>query len=329
MRMRLSIYFPVCFLLLSCAPKKVHSESNPEKHIIRFDIVLYQYLTQNKPDEVLAEYQPFLDEYGEKVMGIGRSDSAGFYNRLKNFFSEPTLMQLYRDEQIRFSDISALQTELVAGMETLLRRFPNLQCPKIYLHVSGWRQNVIVSDETLSLSADKYLGTDYPLYQDFFYEYQRQGMAPGRMAPDYLLGFLMANFPFKGNEEILLDRMIYEGKLRYILSQLLPGRKPWEYTGYTQAQYLWCNEQRDRIWKSILENQHLFRPDYTTTSSYLKEAPTTSTLSASSPGRVGIWLGFQIVASYMENHPATDWQVLMNRTDYVEFLKEARFNPRR
>jgi hypothetical protein len=31
----------------------------------------------------------------------------------------------------------------------------------------------------------------------------------------------------------------------------------------------------------------------------------------------------------MENHPATDWQTLMNRTDYAEFLKEARFNPKK
>ena len=327
--MRLSIYLTVGLLLLGCSPKKVRSESYPDEHIIRFDSVLYQYLTQNKPDEFLDGYRTFLDEYGEKVMGIGRSDSAGFYDRLKNYFSEPTLMQLYGEEQVRLSDISTLNTELFSGMEILLQHFPELRRPKIYLHVSGWGQNVIVNDEMLSLSADKYLGSDYPLYQDFFYDYQRQGMSPDRMAPDFLLGFLMANFPFQGNEEVLLDRMVYEGKLRYILSQLLPERKTWEYAGYTQAQYAWCNEQRERIWKSALGNQHLFRPDYPITSAYLNEAPTTSTLPSDSPGRVGIWLGFQIVVSYMNNHPATDWQALMNRTDYVEFLKEARFNPKK
>ena len=325
--MRVSVYLAICFSLLSCSPQKVRGESNPENSIIRFDAVIYQYLTQNEPDEVLSEYRTFLDEYGEKVLGIGRSDSIGFYDRLKQYFSEPTLMQIYGDEQILFSDISALQTELLSGMDVLFQHFPELHRPQIYLHVSGWGQNVVVSDEILSLSADKYLGLDYSLYQDFFYEYQRQGMAPDWMAPDYLLGFLMANFPFQGNEEVLLDRMIYEGKLRYMQSQLLPQRKTWEYTGYTQVQHDWCTKHRDRIWKSILDNQHLFRPDYLTTSAYLKDAPATATFSSDSPGRVGIWLGFQIVVSYMENHPETPWQTLMNRTDYVEFLKEARFNP--
>ena len=327
--MRFPVYLTICFLFLGCSPKKVYSESNADKQIIRFDAVLYQYLTQNEPDEFLSGYRTFLDEYGEKVINIGRSDSVGFYDRLKAYFSEPTLAQLYRDEQDCFAGITDLQMELLSGMETLLQHFPELHPPKIYLHVSGWGQNVIVSDEMLSLSADKYLGADYPLYQDFFYDYQRQGMSPDRMAPDYLLGFLMANLPFHGNEEVLLDRMVYEGKLRYILSQLLPERNPWEYTGHTQAQSVWCNDHRDRIWKSILESQHLFRPDYLTTSAYLKDAPSTSTLPSESPGRVGIWLGFQIVVSYMANHPETEWPALMSRTDYAEFLKEARFNPKR
>ncbi|MDR0543439.1 MAG: gliding motility protein GldB [Dysgonamonadaceae bacterium] len=315
------------FLLLSCSPKKAGSESGPDRKTIRFDRVLYQYLIRNEPDEVLTEYRDFLDEYGEKVIGIGRSDSAGFYDRLKKYFSEPTLMQLYGDEQACLADIPAVDAELSSGMETLLKHFPNLRRPKIYMHVSGWGQNVIVTDDILSLSADKYLGADYPLYPEFFYEYQRQGMSPDRIVPDYLLGFLMANFPFQGNEDVLLDRMIYEGKLRYILSQLLPGRKIREFTGYTQEQYDWCNHHRGRIWQSILENRRLFLPDYPTTSAYLNEAPSTSTLPADSPGRTGIWLGFQIVASYMKHYPATDWQALMDRTDYVDFLKEARFNP--
>jgi len=316
----------ICFLLIACSSQK---KLDTDAQIIRFDTALYQYLTQNEPDGFLDEYRTFLDEYGEKIIGIGRSDSAGFYSRLREYFSESTLMQLYSDQQVLFSDISALNAELSSGMEILLKQFPELRRSKIYLHVSGWLQNVVVSDEILSLSADKYMGADYSLYPEFFYEYQRQNMLPERVAPDYLLGFLMANFPFRGNAEVLLDRMIYEGKLRYILSRLLPKRKMWEYVGYTGEQHKWCNTHRDRIWKSILDNQHLYRPDYFTTDIYLKDAPTTATLSPDSPGRVGVWIGFQIVVSYMERHPTTDWRTLMNQTDYVAFLKESRFNPKK
>jgi hypothetical protein len=327
MNIRISVFLVFGLLCLGCSHKKAFSESHPDRQIIRFDTTLYHYLTANDTNNTLAADSSFLDEYGEKVIYIGKTDSTGFYERLRNYFSEPTLMQLYRDEQTAFSDISEINAELSAGMETVLQHFPSLHRPAVYMHVSGLNQNVIVTDSILSLSADKYLGADYPLYRDFFYDYQRQLMSPDRIVPDYLLGFLMANFPFRGNEEVLLDRMLYEGKLRYFLFRALSGREVWESVAYTREQYTWCSERQSRIWKSILENQHLFKPDYLTTMQYLKAAPNTATLPLDSPGQVGIWLGFRIVAAFMDHHPETDWPELMDRTDSAELLKEAKFNP--
>jgi hypothetical protein len=325
--MRIFGLFILLTFIVGCSGKKVYGESNPDLQIIRFDETLYQYLIQNKSDSVLDGYKTFLNEYGEKVIYAGNIDSLGFYERLKMFFSEPTLMELYQDEQSQLADITGINEELSYGMETLLSAFPSLKQPEIYIHVSGLNQNVIVTDEILSLSADKYLGADYPLYQDFFYEYQRQLMSPDRIVPDYLLGFMMANFPFEGNEEILLDKILYEGKLRYILSRLIPHREAWEYVAYNKEQYSWCVTHQSKIWKLILENRHLFTPDFTTTSQYLKEAPYTASLPVESPGRVGIWLGYQIIGSYMENHPQVSLPELMNTTDYRELLKQSKYKP--
>ena len=89
------------------------------------------------------------------------------------------------------------------------------------MHVSGFNQNVLVGDSLLSLSIDKYMGKDYPLYQDFFYDSQKLKMQRGLVVPDYLAGWLMSEYPFAGKENVLLDRMIYEGKIKYLLSQAL------------------------------------------------------------------------------------------------------------
>lgn len=327
--MHIRFYFCLIFsfLLLSCSHKKVFSESNPDLQIVRFDSNLYHYLTANKKDSALISSKSFLDEWGEKVIHIGKSDSAGFYKRLHNYFSEPTLMALFRDEQVQFADISDINTELSAGMETLLQHLKTLKQPKIYMHVSGLNQNVIVNDEFLSLSADKYMGSDYPLYQEFFYDYQRQLMSPDRIVPDYLLGFLMANFPFKGNDEVLLDKMLYEGKLRYLISQALPNRKAHEIVAYTPQQYDWCKNHESHIWKTILENQHLFQPDFVRTELYLKEAPYTPSLPSESPGRVGIWLGYQIISAYMKHQSKTTWQELMEQTESLKLLQESKYKP--
>lgn len=70
-----------------------------------------------------------------------------------------------------------------------------MQIPAIYMHVSGFNQNVLVGDSLLSLSIDKYMGKDYPLYQDFFYDSQKLKMQRGLVVPDYLAGWLMSEYP--------------------------------------------------------------------------------------------------------------------------------------
>jgi hypothetical protein len=327
-RLACVLFSVISFLFLGCSGKKMYGEENCRWPIQRFDTDLYAYLYRNDSSVFSGNSRLFLDEFGKHVIYIGASDSLGFEERLKQYFSNPVLQDLYKDEQEKMGDISQINKELAYSMELLFTHFPSMKPPRIYMHVSGLSQNVVVTDDILSLSADKYLGTDYPLYQGFFYDYQRQLMTPERIVPDYLLGFMMANFPFKGNEEILLDKILYEGKLRYLLSCLLPDRKVWEYVAYNKEQYQWCSAHEAKIWMSVLENKHLFTPDYKTTGQYIKPAPYTAFLPVESPGRVGVWLGFRIVCSYMKNNPQTSLSELIAIDDNNEFLKKSKYKPR-
>ena len=216
---------------ISCSGT-IANEDAPEYPIIRFDTDLFNYLTQNNPESLIQDHADFINIFGEGILRIGNPDSSDFYPHLKEYFSEPTLMGIYKDEQAVFADMTKINKELSNGLHIFFEQFPEIKPPKVYTHVSGFGRNVVVTDDILSISADKYLGSDYPVYQNFFYDYQRQLMTPDRIVPDYLLGFMMANLPFSGDEDVLLDRILYEGKLRYIISQLLPDRNDWEYVAY-------------------------------------------------------------------------------------------------
>ncbi|MDR0547272.1 MAG: hypothetical protein LBG77_06795 [Dysgonamonadaceae bacterium] len=311
MKIQSLILVIVACLIIGCKKDNLYSDFQ----IQRFDTDYFRYITGNIPMDSLQKYHPFLEDYLQKVISEDTD------------FSDSTLMQIYQDEQRLFANISGLQREIAAGMQQLLQNFPQLSEPQVYIHVSGWNQHVVAGENYVSLSADYYLGADYPLYRAFFYDYQLAQMTQERMAPDLFLGFLMSEFPFRGKESALLDKMLYEGKLRYILSKILPERKAWEYTAYTQEQYEWCRHNQSRIWKTILEKQHLFRSDYTTTMQYLREAPYTATLPVESPGRVGVWLGFQIISAYMKQNPQTAWPALMNENDYLLILRESKYRP--
>jgi hypothetical protein len=327
MKNRFNVFFTACMFAVSCSGKKACDSDGGGFAIVRADSAVFEYIVRELPDSVLDGYRDFLDVLGERVIYIGRTDSAGFYGRLKRYYSEPSLMGIYRDELALFTDVERTGREIDGGLDVLIGHFPEIRRPKVMMHVSGLNQSVIVTDSFVSISADKYLGSDYGAYKLFFSEYQRLNMRPDRMAMDCLLGFAMANMPFTGDADVLLDRMVYEGKLRYLLSRLLPGREEREYVGYTVGQYEWCNDNCGRVWRLLHGGGRLLAPDRIATAGYFQDAPQTALLPAGAPGRVGVWFGYRIVSDYMALHPETGLKRLMEMTDYRLLLTESKFRP--
>lgn len=319
--------FLYCLLQISCNERKLFAEES-KITVIRFDQDLYKYLHEEKTQsELTEEHKEFLDLYGEAVIGIGKSDSAQFFPKLKEFFSNEVLRQLYQDELNTFHDISKLEEELSFGLNFLASSFDSLSVPGIGMHTSGLNQNIVVSGEFLSISADKYLGEDYPLYADYFYDYQRQNMHPGRVVPDILLGLLMSSLPAPSQQASLLDWILYEGKLRYILSLSLPYRSDAELIGYKEIQENWNKANETDIWKKILKEKHLFSTDRLIIDKYINEAPYTAPISDKSPGRIGVWVGYQIIRAYMKGAQDKSLQDLMNDSDSQEILRRSKYKP--
>ena len=193
------------------------------------------------------------------------------------------------------------------------------------MHVSGFNQNVLVGDSLLSISIDKYLSEEYPLYQDFFYDFQRRLMTPEHIVPDYLAGWLMSEYPFEGKENVLLDRMIYEGKIKYLIHQAFPELKPEVLMGYTETSYNWCKENESNLWKAIIDRKHLYTPDLMTTNKYFDNVPSIF-LASDAPGNLGSWLGWQIIDKYMRETNSTP-EALMQNNDSQAILTDSKYKP--
>ena len=200
-----------------------------------------------------------------------------------------------------------------------------MQIPAVYMHVSGLQQNILVADSLLSVSIDKYLGSDYPLYKDFFHNYQLQKMTPEHIVPDYLKAWLLSEYPFNGNNSALLDRMIYEGKIKYVIQKALPQVLPEILWGYTSSEYQWCKKNEKIIWQTIIERNHLYTPDAATTAGYFADRPS-DFISNDAPGNLGSWIGRQIVAKYMDRTKSSIEDLIKNN-NYQEILRVSRYKP--
>lgn len=294
--------------------------------IHRFDKALYQLITSTDTAleaELVREYPQMLDILGKGVLNLRSLDTEGFFSKLRAYYGEPTLNKLYQDALHYYEDIDEIEEKLSAAFTFLRNELPDFPIPAIYMHVSGLNQNVLVGDSLLSLSIDKYLGAGYPLYQDYFYAPQRIHMTSQHVVPDYLIGWLMAEFPFEGNERVLLDRMVYEGKLRYVVCRALnqPLSAPMLFIPEVEH---WCETHEAEMWRQIIERKQLYTPDQLTTDSYFDEMISPFSRS-DAPGSVGVWIGFRIVKRYMEESGVSLREMLT--TDAQTILTAAKYRP--
>jgi hypothetical protein len=320
-------------LLLCCFACKgqrgdVFSSADPVR-IHRFDKALLRLIESGNDvaiqGELLCDYPEMMNLLGKGVLNMQTPETPGFFERLTNYYSEPTLKGLYRDAVALYDSISDIEQQLGSAFAYLETAFHGMPLPQMYMHISGLNQNVLVAERLLSISIDKYMGKEYPLYRRFFSGFQREKMQRSHIVPDYLSGWLMSEYPFTGKEDVLLERMIYEGKIKYIVSQALPDLPPHVLMGHTEEAYEWCKTNEPAIWKSIIARKHLYTPDLMTTRKYIEDTPTTS-LTGDAPGNPGIWIGLQIVRKYITETGATP-EKLMQETNAQEILAQSEYKP--
>ena len=305
-------------------------------NINRFDSVLFSWIEADDPiilAEIRNDYPIMLEMLGKALFQndflINDTDSSVFFDYLINYYSEPTLKTLYKDAityySADFSRIHQIEEELSYGFTLLKKQFPSMQIPAVYMHVSGLQQNMIVADSLISCSIDKYLGSDYPLYKEFLYDYQYKSMVPERIAKDCFNVWLKSEYPFNGKDNELLDRMIYEGKIIYIITQTGNDYKYQNITSLTDDEYKWCLEYESALWTTIIERKHLYTPDAATTSKYFQPSPSVF-ISENAPGFLGSFIGYRIIERYMKQTKST-CEELINNKDAQDILRKSKYKP--
>lgn len=318
------------FVLTSCIgqnTKVTAVKADSPVTITRFDREIHELVEKDDSllfRQITERYPEMFDVFGKGVLNMQSVDRPGFLEKLVNYFSEPTLWSLYNQSLEKYKDVSEIEYRLADAFAFVQTNFPAIRIPSVYMHVSGLNQTILVGEQVLSVSIDKYMGEDYPFYEDFFYEYERRLMTEKYIVPDCLAGLLLSEYPFEGNENVLLDRMIQEGKIKYLLEKALPWLSARELLGYNDAEMNWCHEQEKMLWKTIVGNKHLYTPDHMVTTRYFQAMPSTF-LSAGAPGHIGVWLGWRIVSAFMNETNASATELMAAQPQ--DILTRSKYKP--
>ena len=297
---------------------------------MHFDVDLLKL----KHDEVTPEipvlkekYDDFFDIFTYRMIGIGGADQENFPEMLYSFISDTLIQQLKTDVAEKMDTVQ-FRKELTNAFKHYRYYFPEKEIPVIYTCISGFNQSVVVAEHLVGVSLDKYLGAASPFYEQLGLPvYKRRNMHQGRLVPDVLYGWAISEWPKADQANNLLSQMIQEGKMMYFLDAMLPGLDDTLKIGYTQKQMEFCKKNEASMWTFLAEHKELFTTDRMNIKRYIDDGPYTASFSEQSPGRAGVWLGWQIVRSYMKEHPKVKLPELLRNPDYQGILNQSGYQP--
>lgn len=322
-------------LLCGCGNKHQYIPKDIEAvevEIVRFDnaqLAVRPDSVKQDIEQLYANYELFMPIFVEGILGLQTEDTAYLCDMYAQFLTDTVMgfAQTNTTAQELFANVDSLQEALNTGFSRLHFLYPEWEIPTLYLFVSGFNSSVMYYENIMGVGVDMYLGSDYPYYNQVVYDYQKQTMRKACVAGDVLSMYLAYHISYNSKYNRLLEQMIFRGKQLFLLAQLLPNEPVWEVIGYSKEQWDWCEQYEQAIWNRIMQKRDLFKTESNVLSSYMNDGPFTAEVTQDSPGRLGVWVGWRIVDSYMRNNKDVTLRELMNENDAQKILEQSYYKP--
>jgi hypothetical protein len=278
--------------------------------------------------EILYSHFPdFMPEFIENILETPSTDTVEVRRLIQQFLSDSTFITVNKKTLETFGDISDIEKTVSNAYTYIHHYFPEVQLPDIYFFVSGFNRSTMLNEKFIALGTDMYLGSDFEAYQELSYQYLINNMRRESVAADLVSATLFRMFIMNSPEDRLLENMIFRGKVMYLLSVIMPDEAPELLMGYTPEQWKWSEKFEKQIWTAIVDQKHLFSTDRLLIRKYMNDAPFTAPVSQESPGRLGTWMGWRIVTSYMNKNANISLKDLMNESNAQRILENSGYRP--
>ncbi len=256
-------------------------------------------------------------------------------SELGRVLADPNMLHLLDTVRLTFPYDYDFAARLSPPLKRLLYHFPDLTLPQFCTHVSGYvpAQEMRQVDQILPTPHYFSLGLHYFMGPDFrYYSPTLPGFVKQRFDPAYLEVMFMweiaegivAPTP-PGRETTLLDEIVRVGIKQHFMRRMLPRTPDSMRLRYTSPQMEWANFYEERIYKELMDE--LFQSDFQAKREYLSDKPYTTSLSPESAPRLGEYLGWKVVESYMARHEERSLAQLCEMTDYQRIFREAKYRP--
>lgn len=239
-------------------------------------------------------------------------------------------LDLFNETQKLYSDISDLELQLTSLFKHIKYYNPKFKSPNITTMISDidYDSRVIYADSLLLISLDVYLGKEHEFYSDYP-KYIKENNTKENIIVD-IANSISENQILPIKSRSFIGKMVYEGKKMYLLDLYLPTISDKLKIGFLDQKLAWAVTNEEDIWKYFIERKLLFSTDTKLNKRFLDNAPFSKFYLENdnqSPGRIGVWLGWQIVRSYMQNNDVSLQQLL--KINELDLYKKSKYKPRK
>ncbi len=246
--------------------------------------------------------------------------------RIFKLTSDPAIDTLYDETLAAFPDLDWLAADLGEAVVKLQFIFPEMKTPRIETGITGLFTDLYISDSVVIIGLDYFVGPtatykplDIPGY--ILTRYTRHHLT------STITKFLIGASIQSSRSETMLSEMIDFGKTFYIQSRVLPCTPDSILMGYSAREMQLVKENEAIIWANFVENQLLYETNHFMKRKFLAERPNVHEISAECPGRIGTWVGWQIVEGYMKSNTVS-FQELIEERDYEKIFRLSGYKPK-
>lgn len=257
------------------------------------------------------------------------ADDSIVANNMVNIFSNPAYRDtLYQQVLTTFGDFTTLQSQFEKAFKYYKHYYPEVAVPDLEIILAGLQKDLFVSDSLVSIAADYFLGPDAAYVPNGVPEYILMRYEKEYIVPMTMLLLTQKKNKTDPNDQSLLADMIFYGKSYYMTKMTIPCTADSLLIGYTTKEMEDISKNEHIIWANFLENDLLYETSHFMKNKFIGERPKTFEISQQCPGRIGIWVGWQIIKSYMDNNPEVTLQELMETTDAQKIFSLSKYKPK-
>ncbi len=216
-------------LMLACfgckwGSESAESDAGVELKVERYDRVEIQYLTTgdfSALQQMNTGYSMQTRMLIEDILRIGYVNDPDINAKFLNFYQDSTLQCILREVGTQYADMADIDRELSDAFGRLKRVLPDMDIPLIYAQIGSLDQSIVVSDDMLGISLDKYLGSGFPLYLKYYPASQRAQMKRSMIVPDCIMFYMLSLYPVPHEEQLSqTEHDVHIGKIQWVTNRV-------------------------------------------------------------------------------------------------------------